>query len=832
MTTSIAVIVGIDDYPSQPLTSACKDAVAVRDALVELGLVADSDVDLLTSPPRPDSKLADRNAIIGALKEVYDRGAALDRFFFYFAGHGLTAWTGASKATVSTALVPREAVDLRKDANLLLNVDDLRARMERAGPAEQYFFVDACRDLLFDDHSFDLPGLGWPASDEPRTDPAAQFALFAVSPGGKALAGVGGLGVMSRHLVDAVNGRGLALDWSDDEDSWVVTSESIARHVQWGVEQTLSGHMLWKQRYMIPDPRRSGPPLAPLRKVVSPPRRSFHLEFVPPEVAGWTNVRLRLRGQALQEPCWPPRRAGEAVELDPQVYRLDVETDQDGVTVDPTKVDLRLIDTATIRHAVDVPRPELGPGPADVHIASGQLPFEERARVRAQADEPSAVIELAQLNWPYRQWVAAAALQPWPGGTSPDAWSPRGPILNEQVPPGSYTIRFRLGADVYSAAEFDLVAGQTADIAPKAELTATVSEALPLEHDGSVLLSESIGPLRSSPLLTALPMVGVIPFDTTQNMFSRFRHSLSFPVNVTNIDGLGGSAVRVVVAADGHGWPRPASEVAADVQCEIVTPASGSTPIPMLPFAPGTDGWARLAHGTAAAPTGSFMVRVTSPVLGELELVAAGLPNRVTVVGLAFTPDGRLDVVQHVLRVPGRYYAEEPGIGYSEMLRTLVLGQRLYESDELISHGAVPNAQLLRDLLFAKWTDPVLGCMAYYAWTDAVNRGLPEAQGVAPTNTEITARNLLSYFPQLADAQVIAAHAGLSGTPAAAVPGTDGPQVPVLGRSLREAVRRWPWSAELTRWSSRVTPGSPWTLAWTLPNGTRPADRTQSMVEE
>jgi hypothetical protein len=185
MTTSTAVIIGIDDYISQPLTSACRDAVAFRDSLLALSLVAPTDIVLLTSPARPDSSLADRQTIIRALKEVYDRGAPLDRFYFYFAGHGLTAWTGASKATVSTALVPREVVDLGSDANLLLNVDDLRARMERAGPAEQFFFVDACRNLLFDDRSFDLPGLGWQASEQPRTDPSAQATLFAVSLAGR-----------------------------------------------------------------------------------------------------------------------------------------------------------------------------------------------------------------------------------------------------------------------------------------------------------------------------------------------------------------------------------------------------------------------------------------------------------------------------------------------------------------------------------------------------------------------------------------------------------------------------------------------------------------------
>jgi hypothetical protein len=48
--TSAAVIVGIDTYDIQPLTSAVRDAEQVRDTLLELGLVENEAVTMLTAP--------------------------------------------------------------------------------------------------------------------------------------------------------------------------------------------------------------------------------------------------------------------------------------------------------------------------------------------------------------------------------------------------------------------------------------------------------------------------------------------------------------------------------------------------------------------------------------------------------------------------------------------------------------------------------------------------------------------------------------------------------------------------------------------------------------
>ena len=416
--SAVAVIIGIDDYEIDPLTTARRDALIFRDALLALNLVADTDVVLLTSPAGDGAGVADRRTINDTLMEVYDRGADLDRLYFFFAGHGLSAYTSASRSSASTFLIPREVVDLRRDANQLLNFDNLRMRLERAGPTEQYFFIDACRDLAFGQRPGDPPeSLGWGNSAQPRDEPTAQAVLYAVSVGGKALGVREGMGVMTSHLVDALHGRGVSLDYSDDDDAYVVTRESIARHVRERIRETVAGYQQWTHQYMIPDLRSAGPPLHPLRVIESPPRPTFRLDFDPIAAADWTRVRLKLRGQTLQEPCWPPRKSGESIRtLAPQVYRIDVETDRGSAAADPVKIDLRMVQAATIRFtdsaptAARTPPLEPAPGDANVHTTGVSSAPPRLGTVRAWADEPEAVIELVSQDPPYRRWEVSAPL--------------------------------------------------------------------------------------------------------------------------------------------------------------------------------------------------------------------------------------------------------------------------------------------------------------------------------------------------------------------------------------------------------------------------------------
>jgi hypothetical protein len=72
--TSAAVIIGIDGYAAQPLTSAVNDASDSRSTVLELRLVSDLDITLLTWPlgPLSDGRADGRHdprEAVGVLRE-------------------------------------------------------------------------------------------------------------------------------------------------------------------------------------------------------------------------------------------------------------------------------------------------------------------------------------------------------------------------------------------------------------------------------------------------------------------------------------------------------------------------------------------------------------------------------------------------------------------------------------------------------------------------------------------------------------------------------------------------------------------------------------------
>ena len=104
---SAALIIGVDEIADRPLTSAVNDAMAFREALLELDMVAENQVTLLTTPARhPTARDATRRNIKTEIDRFYRSGEQYDRLFFFFAGHGLlrTAMAAAPSCTRRSCL--------------------------------------------------------------------------------------------------------------------------------------------------------------------------------------------------------------------------------------------------------------------------------------------------------------------------------------------------------------------------------------------------------------------------------------------------------------------------------------------------------------------------------------------------------------------------------------------------------------------------------------------------------------------------------------------------------------------------------------------------------
>lgn len=205
--TSAALIVGIDAYTKQ-LTSAVRDAEDFRDALATLGLVDTSAIRLLTAPAADPADFPTRRRILDELLPFYTGEKEVDRLFVYYAGHGVLAFADAAHALPRTQLVPVDVGDLDSDGTLLIDLDSVLQRFRLAGPEQQFFFIDACRDLAYNEHPDPSTALGWKA--QPAGAQRRQAIIYAVPPLGKAEGVRDGRGVMTGHLVEALQGRGMS----------------------------------------------------------------------------------------------------------------------------------------------------------------------------------------------------------------------------------------------------------------------------------------------------------------------------------------------------------------------------------------------------------------------------------------------------------------------------------------------------------------------------------------------------------------------------------------------------------------------------------------------
>jgi len=294
-----------------------------------LGLFAEAEIDLLLSPrdgtavparARPATSVA----ILDYLEALYRASKRLDRFLFYFAGHGISARRDPAHTKLCAALIPADVRAIGSDGRRLIDFDDLRARFRMRGPLEQFYIVDACRDLGWERNP-DVSGAGWSA--EPDDAPRRQATLFAVSPLGQARGRAGQLGLMSSHLLDALDGKGSAMDLIvvDNQQRYGVTIQSVRDYVYRRVAQELSGVPAWTLHFNLPALEDPDPKPGYLRLVDTPPRQQLTVNVDPPNAASAIEASLQLYEHRIAK--WPP--FGVAVSASPTRYQLSARLVRD-----------------------------------------------------------------------------------------------------------------------------------------------------------------------------------------------------------------------------------------------------------------------------------------------------------------------------------------------------------------------------------------------------------------------------------------------------------------------------------------------------------------------
>jgi len=749
-----AIVVGVDDYAQSPLEAACDDARNFADAIVRLELVPRENVTLLLSPRDRDTGdrsdgTAERDSIRRALEPLYRESEKCSRLFFYFAGHGLLAHKDAVHARTESAIMPADVKSLSSDGDKVIVLDELLERFDLNGPEEQFWFIDACRDLGYDEPS--VGNIGWAAEDP--VGERRQAVLWAVPKQGQAIDTGEGFSTMTQHLVTALE---RAVEFVEDHGRWAVTARSVHRYVQNRVAQQVKKLELWERRLMVPRLDHEEPAVEPIRFVPEPHRQTVTVHVVPEDAAPpVTEIEVGLGGGVAPFEVWPPNSNHATVELLPRVHWLDARAAGRRVRPDRYKLDVRddpqevtiMVDDGA---AWDAKIPPDQPDAAQVFTpVRPAVPEATQRRVRggpagetewpkgqlsAKADAREIAIEVSGLESPYYEIRELGELR-------------------DSLPAGPYRVDFKLGPELLSTAELS--------VGPGSELR--VSQGGRVRERGGA----------------ALALAGIAPFS---------EHEI-------DADSFSGRPLSVVVSLEGE-WREPRATVLERVRVEAGFEHATAEPLD-------------LAHRVASralttAPEEPFAVVVESPDVGHIELASASLPNRATVVTLRLRSSGAIDVTHNLLRLPDRSYQNEPNpdIPYAEMVATLQSAQQLYKSGDL---GEVRTGRIV-DLLYGKWTDPILGCMGFYAGR--------RQQESFPSLMEEAVHNLAHYFGTVPDVQVVSAIA--LGDPTRLDQILDQGVLPLLGASTRElaarAEERGDSEHPVVQAARRISRDQPWTM--------------------
>ena len=231
-----ALVIGVDDYgtPGLNLPGAVHDAELFRNWVLNQTAhpVAKENLRFLTARTDggdPGDGVPTKDNVVAAINDVISRSnGAGDALFFFFSGHGLTAWVanreeGAILTPGFDAQHPEHSLAIR---SVLEFFETLQYK-------DQFFFIDACRNAPQQD--FEIGRWPIPRRRDPGQPPVQQFVLYATSPGLTAAEDRWeGMGEFTKVLVPALQGSAKA--WSWERNCYEVRWEKLATHVKDAME--------------------------------------------------------------------------------------------------------------------------------------------------------------------------------------------------------------------------------------------------------------------------------------------------------------------------------------------------------------------------------------------------------------------------------------------------------------------------------------------------------------------------------------------------------------------------------------------------------------------
>ena len=235
-----ALVIGIDKYWSDEATlqGGVRDALKMREWLLDGagGGVPAEHLVLVLGPregDKPDLDFVDatKDTIMIAINDLLSMsGGKGERLYFFYGGHGLTARVDNRD---ESALVAADFNAVNTDNSIALR--SLWEFFETTQFRDQFFFVDACRNIPWESREFEIGRWTLPRARDPGLDPVQQFILYATSPGLKAAeSGKFGdeQGAFTSALLEGLAGTDFAKAWSWERSCYEVRWERLAGYVK------------------------------------------------------------------------------------------------------------------------------------------------------------------------------------------------------------------------------------------------------------------------------------------------------------------------------------------------------------------------------------------------------------------------------------------------------------------------------------------------------------------------------------------------------------------------------------------------------------------------
>lgn len=734
-----AIVIGVDKYwvPAASLRGAVRDALEMRKWLIEEGHIPEENIALLLGPdaepvpagieylePTYENIITSINTI---LKTSGEQG---HRFFFHYSGHGLT---------VRPDYVDEEALlcsnFTAQFTTFSLSLSSILDFFAATGFTEQFFFIDACRNMPWTEE-FRIGAMPRPRKRDPLKPPAQQFVVFATCPGLTAMEEFGQdgeeQGAFTSSLLAGLRGASKAKAWDPRDEEYVVRFDRLFEFL---VEDVLQKkHDVGNKGKVVHQlPRKGGerggvtgsdPVLARFDEAAFPNETlRIHIE---PFEASTAPVLI------VQRESTPIDRKEGITEipvefsLRPREYRIRgsasgfSEREKRGWWVELWgPQELRVEFVARTDDVLETVLTRSLPASADDTAYDVVLEAYSDMDLESLGSQPEAKIELYSHDElaPLELYDSAGILLAHGNGSVSQTVLPgiyRGVMRLPGVPPVTMNIPVHEGEKRQ--------VGVNAPSPSQAVAELIRSGHYHVENDNTILVSETsgVGPIAGVHLSTILTMAGgVLLIDPVE-------------LDAYHLRNLGLQALDAKTTREGGMMLLVADEISeknfvqhARIRLSPIDgPVKGSHAL--LPIHP-TIG----QYATTAAP-GSYWLTFEPPEQPPLVSVVTIPAGRVCMIVLSRASDGNLQMFQYLPQSNGGLTAQP------RYLRRLEMMQRFY------NEGALQRAYELIELNFV---EPIAECLGGYLLLRlGRSRELDSVVG-----------NLTTYFPDLADSWILRA---------------------------------------------------------------------------